>query len=238
MVQHNITHNLMQWSKFDRYAAWMYHMYEKYVGKKILDIGGGIGTAISFYINNDRTVLSTELFDDNVKIMNEKFKSYKNFKAIKSDIVCDNLNQYGKFDTIIMINVLEHIEDDINILQKLKNLLTEDGKIIICVPAMKFLYCYMDKNVGHYRRYAKKELQKKATEVGLNIVEDKYMNFFGIIPYYIKGKFGKNKKGSFSTNTSTNEAKLYSFCTIFLEPIEKIIKPSVGISEFIVLSKY
>lgn len=237
MVQQNIKDNLIQWNKFDRYSLWMYHMYEKYIGKKILDIGGGIGTAISFYITDNKQILSTELFDDNVEIMNKRFKSFKDFKAINSDIVKDDFSSYGKFDTIIMINVLEHIEDDVIVLQKLKQLLTDNGKIIICVPAINSLYCYMDKNVGHYRRYEKKELKQKAQKIGLNVLEDKYMNFFGIFPYYIKGKFGKNKKGSFSTNTSKNEARFYSFATIILEPLEKIIKPHIGLSEFIILTK-
>ena len=227
----------MQWNKFDRYSAWIYNMYKNHIGNKILDIGGGVGTAISFYINEERNILSTELFDDNIKIMNERFADFKNFKAINANIVHEDLNQYGKFDTIIMINVLEHIKEDTFILQKLRNVLTDSGKIIICVPAIASLYCYMDKNVGHYRRYTKGELQEKAKLAGLNIIEDKYMNLFGIIPYYIKGKLHKNKQGSFSTNTSTKEAKLYSLATNILEPLEKLIKPRIGISEFIILSK-
>lgn len=237
MVQQNLKNNLMEWNKFSRYSAWMYHMYQKHVGQKILDIGGGIGTAISFYITTDKQVLSTELFDDNVRIMNERFSDFKNFKAIRSDIVKDDFAEYGKFDTIIMINVLEHIEDDVFVLQKLKDLLTDNGKIIICVPALEFLYCNMDKNVGHYRRYKKGELKQKAQKVGLNILEDKYMNFLGIIPYWLKGKLSKNQKGSFSTKTSKNEAKLYSLATVILEPLEKLFKPRIGLSEFIILQK-
>jgi hypothetical protein len=95
----------------------------------------------------------------------------------------------------------------------------------------------MDKNVGHYRRYNKKELYNKAIASRLKVVEDKYMNILGIIPYYLKGKLSKNKKGSFSTKTSQNEAKLYSLATSILEPFERVIKPRIGLSEFIILSK-
>ena len=237
MSQQNIKENLLNWNKFDRYSKWMFHMYEKHIGEKILDIGGGIGTAISYYITEDRQILTTELFNDKVEIMNEKFKKYENFQAICLDIVKDDFSCYEKFDTIILVNVLEHIENDTLLLKKLKNLLSDNGKIIICVPALNCLYCYMDKNVGHYRRYNKKELHNKATEAGLNVVENKYMNILGIIPYYLKGKLSKNKKGSFSTKTSQNEAKLYSLATAILEPLEKVIKPNIGLSEFIVLSK-
>lgn len=57
IVQQNIKDKLFQWNKFNRYSLWMYHMHENRIGKKILDIGGGIGTAISFYINEERQIL-------------------------------------------------------------------------------------------------------------------------------------------------------------------------------------
>lgn len=239
MDQKNITENLNSWNKLDRYSRWIYNMYAKYIGKKVLDIGGGVGTAISFYIDKVDSLLATELFEDDVDIMNNRFKKYNNFKAIKADFTKTDLAMYGTFDTIILINVLEHIKNDVESLKIIKELLTDNGNIVICVPALKKLYCYMDKNVGHYRRYQKGELQKKAEEVGLCVVDNKYMNFFGIIPYYLKGKIckNKNKDKSFSTSMSNSESKLYSIASMFLEPLEKIIKPPIGISEFIILKK-
>lgn len=239
MAQKNITANLDSWNKWDkggRYSQWIYHTYEKYIGKNVLDVGGGIGTAISFYIERSEKIIATELFDNQIDIMNKRFSKYSYFKAIKLDIMKDELSGIGTFDTIVCINVLEHIEDDVKALENMKKLLTCNGKIIICVPAVRGLYCYMDKNVGHYRRYKKSELCKKAGKVGLKVIEDKYMNFMGIFPYWMKGKFGKNTGGSFSTSIDQNESKLYSIASRILEPLEKIIKPPVGISEIIILS--
>lgn len=237
MIQNNITTNLNSWNKLNRYSEWIFHMYEKHIGKKVLDIGGGIGTAISFYVSRADYVIATELFENEVDIMNEKFRKYPYFKAIKADIMQDDFSDMAPFDTIICINVLEHIKDDEKALSIMKSLLSDNGKIIICVPAVKKLYCYMDKNVGHFRRYAKGELRKKASRAGLRAVENKYMNFFGIIPYGLKGKFGRDTGGSFSTSIDEGESKLYSLASAVLEPLEKIVKPPVGISEFIILTK-
>ncbi|MGN0366668.1 MAG: class I SAM-dependent methyltransferase [Suilimivivens sp.] len=200
-------------------------------------MGGGIGTAISFYIEKVDRVIATELFDNQVDIMNKRFKEFPYFKALKADIIKDDFSEYAPFDTIILINVLEHIEDDLRALMNMKKLLAENGKIIVCVPAVKRLYCYMDKNVGHYRRYGKGELRAKAEKVGLKVIENKYMNFMGIIPYWLKGKLKKDTGGSFSTSIEEGESKLYSVATSILEPIERVIKPPAGISEFIILSK-
>ena len=237
MAQNNITENLNAWNKLDRYSKWIYHMYEKYIGKEVLDIGGGVGTAISFYIDTAERVVATELFENQVNIMNKRFENYQYFKAIQADIMKDDFSAYDKFDTIILINVLEHIEDDRKALANMKKLLKDSGTIIICVPAMPGLYCYMDKNVGHYRRYTKGELRVKAKRAELQVIEDKYMNFMGILPYWIKGKLKKDNGGSFSTSIDEGESKLYSIATSILEPIERVIKPPIGISEFIILTK-
>ena len=237
MAQNNITENLNAWNKLDRYSKWIYHMYEKYIGKEVLDIGGGVGTAISFYIDKAERVVATELFENQVNIMNKRFENYQYFKAIQADIMKDDFSAYDKFDTIILINVLEHIEDDRKALANMKKLLKDSGTIIICVPAMPGLYCYMDKNVGHYRRYTKGELRVKAKRAELQVIEDKYVNFMGILPYWIKGKLKKDNGGSFSTSIDEGESKLYSIATSILEPIERVIKPPIGISEFIILTK-
>lgn len=237
MAQNNITENLNAWNKLDRYSKWIYHMYEKYIGKEVLDIGGGVGTAISFYIDKAERVVATELFENQVNIMNKRFENYQYFKAIQADIMKDDFSAYDKFDTIILINVLEHIEDDRKALANMKKLLKDSGTIIICVPAMPGLYCYMDKNVGHYRRYTKGELRVKAKRAELQVIEDKYMNFMGILPYWIKGKLKKDNGGNFSTSIDEGESKLYSIATSILEPIERVIKPPIGISEFIILTK-
>ena len=237
MAQNNITENLNAWNKLDRYSKWIYHMYEKYIGKEVLDIGGGVGTAISFYIDKAERVVATELFENQVNIMNKRFENYQYFKAIQADIMKDDFSAYDKFDPIILLNVLEHIEDDRKALANMKKLLKDSGTIIICVPAMPGLYCYMDKNVGHYRRYTKGELRVKAKRAELQVIEDKYMNFMGILPYWIKGKLKKDNGGSFSTSIDEGESKLYSIATSILEPIERVIKPPIGISEFIILTK-
>ena len=93
MSQQNIKENLLNWDKFDRYSKWMFHMYEKHIGKNILDIGGGIGTAISYYITEDKQILTTELFSDKVEIMNER--GIETLKEV-SRILADN----GRFVVI------------------------------------------------------------------------------------------------------------------------------------------
>lgn len=82
------------------------------------------------------------------------------------------------FDTIIYIDVLEHIERDANELQKAEALLNAGGNLIVLSPAFNFLYNPFDKAIGHYRRYTKKML-KKITPAGLPLISIRYYDSTG-----------------------------------------------------------
>jgi hypothetical protein len=171
--------------------------------------------------------------------MNDRFSEFNHFKAIKWDIEEENVNVVGdsEFDTIICINVIEHLENDLFALKKMLQLIAKYGSIIIIAPACPMLYCYLDKNVGHHRRYARGELKRLANELNLKIVKNKYFNLFGVIPYYIKGKVGKDRGGSFSSDLNEKNSKIYNLASKVLEPVENIINPPIGISELIILKQ-
>lgn len=242
MKQNNLLDNLNQWDKISRYSQWMFNSYKKYIGKRVLDIGAGIGNMTKFYVDEADLVITTDIFQDQIDIMKQRFGDKKNFGTMLFDILnSDNINDLKKykFDTILLINVLEHLEDDRKAIERLKEIIDDNGHIIILVPTLQNLYCFMDKNVSHHRRYDRGVLIKLAQSYDFKVIENKYFNFWGIFPYYIKGKFSKNKLngGSFSTDLNENNSRIYNFASAILEPVEKIIKPYVGISEIVVLKK-
>lgn len=105
------------------------------------------------------------------------------------------------------------------------------------VPALQSLYCALDENVGHYRRYDKGDLQKLAKDNQLLIEKNIYFNRLGILPYYLKGKQKAHTNESFSSSLNEKNSKLYNFATVVLEPLEKIFPPKKGLSELIILKK-
>ena len=110
---------------------------------------------------------------------------------------------------------------------------------MIGVPALSFLYSYMDENIGHYRRYDRKVLKRMGEELNLDCVMDRYFNFWGIPVFYVKGR-SKNKQGedsSFTEMVDDNSSKLINKATSILRPIEKLIHPPLGVSEIIVFKK-
>jgi SAM-dependent methyltransferase len=93
-------------------------------------------------------------------------------------------------------NVLEHIDNDVEALNEIRKKIKPGGKLAIYVPALPFLYSGLDKKVGHYRRYTKKELIKKVSAAGFTVKDCYYNDSLGILATLTVKVLGyKNKVG-------------------------------------------
>ncbi len=91
----------------------------------------------------------------------------------------DDLNlKNQRFDLICLFDALEHINDDRASLLEIKKFLNHGGKIILSVPAFKFLWSNHDKNLHHFRRYNRKNLRELIKSCGFEIIEIGHLNFF------------------------------------------------------------
>jgi hypothetical protein len=97
-------------------------------------------------------------------------------------------------DTIIYVNVLEHIADDKAELTYMYESLPVDGHVCIFVPALQWLYGTADENLGHFRRYHKKPLETLLQAVGFKIVKSRYFDIVGVLPWWILFCLFKNKE--------------------------------------------
>jgi hypothetical protein len=84
-----------------------------------------------------------------------------------------------------MINVLEHIEDDVGVLSALPSILQPGGTIVVYVPALNALYGKPDRILGHFRRYTKWRFRAIAAEAGLDLVTLRYVNALAIPAWWV-----------------------------------------------------
>jgi 2-polyprenyl-3-methyl-5-hydroxy-6-metoxy-1,4-benzoquinol methylase len=238
LIQPNLSKGLSKRESFNEYNTWIYENLKPFLGKRILDIGSGVGTFINYFVHDSELIIGTDIFENQVNIMKEKFKQNKNIRTEVFSINEDSTDKYllDKVDTITCINVLEHIKDDNLALQNMKDMLIPGGKIVLLVPAFNNLYGTLDEACGHWRRYDKNQLSSLAKSLNLKIIHHKYMNAVGIIPWYIKGKILRNKY-TFSESLNVHNTKLYNFAAKFLKQLERVFEPTFGISEIIVLEK-
>ncbi len=137
---------------------------------KILDFGAGSGTNVSMLTNYGEV----NVYEKDKNTANFLKKKFENFPNV---FVLDNLDENISFDLVIASDVIEHIENDNEIIQLLSKVLKVDGNILITVPAFNSLYTERDKILGHYRRYNYNTI-KQITNKHFKIIKLSYYNFF------------------------------------------------------------
>ncbi len=171
---------------YRRAALWYYVQKIIPEKSKVLDAGCGSGYISYKIAQRGNTVVALEYDPVLINFVKKKFKQNNLSIRAKKFILGEKGKdiKIGKYDYIVCLDVLEHIKSDIYALKELKSALKKNGKIIISVPAMPILYGKRDKNLGHHRRYSKKDLQNLIKKAGLSVVEIRYWNFLGALIYF------------------------------------------------------
>ena len=140
--------------------SWIFDEMTPHIGQRILEIGCGLGNFTRLLLDRDLYV-GVDISVSSVKYLNEKYKLFPSIHAELISVTDENLAnlRHYEFDTVISVNVLEHIEDDLGAVKNIREVM-ENGKAILVVPAHKWLYGSMDKHIGHYRRYSKNSMQE------------------------------------------------------------------------------
>ena len=175
---------------FDKAVLWrkyIYFLVKKYIKNDLLEVGAGIGSFTENYKNNLKNITLAELDKQNIKRLKKRFKGSK--IKIKAELT-SKLN--GKFNSILYMNVLEHIKNDKKEINISLSKLNKKGYLIILVPAHNELYTKFDKEIGHFRRY-KVNFFKKLKFKDAKIVKLQYLDCLGYFLYYLNKIFYKNE---------------------------------------------
>ncbi len=173
----------------------------KFISKddRILDAGGGTGDIAKYLIDNGYTNVA-------VGDMHINGLRYAKSKGIKN---CYRFNLFeppfkDEFDVVCIFDVLEHIKEDLLILENINKMLKQNGKIVITVPAHQCLWSNFDVLSGHKRRYTKKEMERLLNNTGFQILYARYF-FISIVPLIFLRKLILSKSlGLKNTDLSIN----------------------------------
>lgn len=149
-----------------------------YIKGDVLEVGPGIGSNTLFLIENAKKISSWTFAEPEKNFISElnELCSKLNFK---SEVYNSTIHEVkGKFDTILYIDVLEHIPNTEKEILAIKSKLKPNGTLIVLVPAYNFLYSDFDKAVGHQKRYNKKLLK---SEVDLDLIKLFYLDSLGLM---------------------------------------------------------
>jgi len=167
------------------YADWTFSLFAPLLSGNVLEVGCGVGTFTRLLVGVSacRRVMSIDVSAEAV--------AYCRTQVIHTSLevaVADVLTIQERFDVIICMNVLEHIEDDAGALRHMLNLLRPGGTLFLLVPAHSVLYSSFDREAGHYRRYNKHQMNAlvgRVADARSLALRQFYFNSIGAIGYFI-----------------------------------------------------
>jgi glycosyltransferase involved in cell wall biosynthesis len=172
------------------FNRWMYRQIAPFVGQRVLEAGCGIGNLTELLLDSDRLVASD--FDPfYIEMIDRRFGYMENFRAAQMDLTeAGDYDRLAKeqLDTIICLNVLEHIAADEDVLGHFYRLLPPGGHAIILVPQHPWLYAPVDRALGHACRYTAVDLRDKLARAGFEVVHQQGFNRLGTLGWYVSGK--------------------------------------------------
>lgn len=216
-------------SKLYHYNLWIFDMVRDHLGPTVAEVGAGIGNITQFLLNSER-VTCLEPFKPYCDYLTRRFADHLNVEISPSRIEdCPNTEvRVGEFDSVICLNVLEHIADDVDALRRMKQLLRPGGRVIVLVPALGVLFGPMDRAMGHHRRYTMGSLKRAFHNAGLKPIWGRYMNLAGAIGWWWTGKVLKKSQ------ISASKAEMFNRIVPILSAFERLIPIPVGQSVVVV----
>lgn len=205
------------------YNHWIFDQVREHLGKRVVEVGSGIGNITQFLLNVDE-VVCLEPFEPYCRHLRSRFAPHRNVRVVQGAIEqCPGPEvPAGQFDTVVCLNVLEHIEDDVSALRRMRELLAPGGRVIVLVPALHFLYGQMDRALGHVRRYSRRSLRGAFRQAGLRPVSARYLNALGMLGWWWHGRV----RGR--TVVPVGATRLFDRMVPFLAAWERLVPPLIG----------
>lgn len=219
-------------AKANKFNSWMYETIRPYCHGSVLEIGSGIGNISQFFIRDGYFIT---LSDPNEVYLDQLKKKYTGINILSMDLVCGNFNKdhnnlFQVFDTVVFLNVLEHIHNDELAVENCSYFLKPGGSLVVLVPAYSFLYSRIDKELGHYRRYTAKKLGALISKKNFSVKKVFYFNALGIVAWMFGKVFG------FRLIPPEN-MKLFNRLVPFAKFIDKIFFRKIGLSVILIAQK-
>ncbi len=159
----------------------------------MLEIGAGFGNMTKQLTGRERElVVASDLDPVALEYLRGTFRNEESVRVASYRFPLDAAERAElkalAVDTVVCLNVLEHIEDDVATLADLHALLPTGGRLVLIVPALARLYGSLDVHLHHFRRYEKAELEQKIRDAGFALEDVRFLNRPGIIGWYVNGK--------------------------------------------------
>jgi SAM-dependent methyltransferase len=204
------------------YHRWILSIFEPYLGARVVEVGAGTGSFSELLL--ERRLESLSLVEPSKAMYQqlcERVAESQNVTTYNDvfENVAEQIRLAERPDSIIYVNVLEHIADDVHELSVINKTLDAGGRIFIFVPALRWLHGSYDRQINHFRRYTRTELEKKCVAAGFRVIASRYFDLFGVLPWWVKYKVLQ------SNNMEPGAVRFYDQRVV---PIAKVLESTLS----------
>lgn len=196
------------------YHRYQWDLFAALLGRRVIEIGPGFGQYTRRMLDSGRAVFACDLDQRHLDDLH---------RSISSDALCSqqlDLQNPGAAvgvlrafepDTVILLNVLEHIQGDQSALEFLRSIVPIGSRLILLVPSHQWLYNGLDRQAGHFRRYTRSTLQETAVKAGWQPVGCRYVNAPGIPGWLLAGAVSRycSPREQLDANSTNLLVRLY-----------------------------
>ncbi|MGI8688540.1 MAG: class I SAM-dependent methyltransferase [Thermomicrobiales bacterium] len=215
------------------YHAWILDTILPFIGSRVVEVGGGIGSIAHALQDRERLVV---LDNDPACCRRLQYRfDAESIRVIEGDILDPGVVAAlatERLTTVVCVNVLEHITEDKRALKSMYDLLQPGGHLVLLVPALPLIYGTLDTELGHVRRYRRRALRDMITAVGFSVERCRFFNSIGAISWFAVGRVRRQQV------IHSGQIRFYDrFLVPVLSRVERMIPPPFGQSLVIIARK-
>jgi SAM-dependent methyltransferase len=172
----------------NNYYRWVIGEFAPFLGKRVIEVGAGIGTFSQSLLQHTplSELILVEPGENLFPLLQQRFAGEPRVTIVHGYF--HELEAPATADSVVLVNVLEHVAEDQALLDGAHEVLMPGGTLLLLVPALSWIYGSLDEAFGHYRRYSKASLAAKLRAAGFQIIRLSYLNLPGIVGWFLTGR--------------------------------------------------
>jgi 2-polyprenyl-3-methyl-5-hydroxy-6-metoxy-1,4-benzoquinol methylase len=175
------------------FNAWMADTIEPFLGERILEVGAGLGNLTRPLSHRKKYYAATDIGTEHLGALRNRFIHRANVEVRECDVQNREHMTYfsGRIDTVVCLNVLEHVPDPDSAARNIFDALPPGGRAVVLVPQGQELFGTLDVVLGHFMRYSKYQLQVRLESAGFEVEKIIEFNRVSRPSWFITGKIFK-----------------------------------------------
>ena len=164
------------------YRRWIVDLVDPWLGDDPLEVGSGLGHYAQEWAQRGTAITVSEADPSRLAALRRRFDGSPRVRVRELAVPIDEDAQHS---AVVAINVLEHIEDDVEALRAFAGLAADGGRIVLFVPAFMWALGSFDREIGHFRRYTRASLRRALEAAGLHLERLHYVNSVGLLAWLL-----------------------------------------------------